>query len=248
MSLKIVLATKNRGKIEEIKYILKESGIADAIEIYSLSDFPDIPDIVEDGATFSENAWKKAETVAGYTGLTAIADDSGLEVDALNGAPGIYSARFAGEKATDSENIKKLLRLMEGVPKEKRGARFVCVIAVAVHGVTPPPLNPLPQGEGRFGEIPPPLTGDNHNSLPFKGRVRVGMGFFSDANNILMEGECRGVIFEVERGTSGFGYDPVFIIPEYGKTFAELGAEIKNKISHRAVALNKLKTHLKLMI
>ncbi len=202
MSLKIVLATKNKGKIEEIKYILKETGIADVVEICSLSDYPDIPEIAEDGATFSENARKKAEAIAAYTGLTAIADDSGLEVDVLNGAPGIYSARFAGEKAVDSENIRKLLKLIEDIPMEKRGARFVCVISVAV-----------------------PYT-----------------------NVILMEGECRGIISEIERGTSGFGYDPVFIVPEYGKTFAELGAEIKNKISHRAVALSKLKTHLKQII
>ncbi len=202
MRLKIVLATKNKGKIEEIKYILKETGIADAVEIHSLSDFPDIPEIAEDGTTFSENARKKAETVAGYTGLTTIADDSGLEVDALNGAPGIYSARFAGEGASDADNIKKLLRLLEGVPKEKRRARFVCMIALATPG----------------------------------GAVKF------------MEGECRGIISEEERGTSGFGYDPVFIVPEYGKTFAELGADVKNKISHRAVALGKLTTYLKLMI
>ncbi|MDD5434169.1 MAG: non-canonical purine NTP pyrophosphatase [Nitrospira sp.] len=234
MFLKIVLATKNRGKIEEIKYILKESGIADAVEIRSLSDYPEIPEIVEDGATFSENARKKAEAVAGYTGLIAIADDSGLEVDALNGAPGIYSARFAGEKATDAENIRKLLKLLKGVPKEKRGARFVCVIAVATPNVTTPPQIRT--------------TGDNDNSLPFKGRVRVGKGSFSDANVILLEGECHGTISEAERGTSGFGYDPVFIVPEYEKTFAELGPEIKNKISHRAMALGKLTAHLKLMI
>ncbi len=202
MRLQIVLATKNKGKIEEIKYILKETGITDAIEIHSLSDFPDITEIAEDGMTFSENARKKAETVAGYTGLTTIADDSGLEVDALNKAPGIYSARFAGEGASDADNIKKLLGLLEGVPKEKRGARFVCMIALAT-----------PDGEVK-----------------------------------LMEGECRGIISEEARGTSGFGYDPVFIVPQYGKTFAKLGEEMKNKISHRAVALGKLTTHLKLMI
>lgn len=197
--LKIVLATKNKGKIEEIKYIFKESGIKEALEIHPLSDYPDIPEIAEDGTTFSENAAKKAVTVARATGLTAIADDSGLEVDALNSAPGIYSARFAGEGSTDSENIRKLLRLLEGIPDEKRGAGFVCVIAIA---------DP-------------------------------------DGNVELMEGKCRGIIAMEERGTSGFGYDPVFIVPGYGKTFAELGEEIKNKISHRAIALGKLKTHLK---
>lgn len=197
--LKIVLATKNKGKIEEIKYILKESGIKEAVEIQPLSDYPDIPEIAEDGTTFSENAAKKAVTVARATGLTAVADDSGLEVDALNSAPGIYSARFAGEGSTDSENIRKLLRLLEGIPDEKRGAGFVCVIAIA---------DP-------------------------------------DGNVELMEGKCRGIIAMEERGTSGFGYDPVFIVPGYGKTFAELGEEIKNKISHRAIALGKLKSHIK---
>lgn len=197
--LKIVLATKNKGKIEEIKYIFKESGIKEAVEIHPLSDYPDIPEISEDGTTFAENAEKKAVTVARATGLTAIADDSGLEVDALNSAPGIYSARFAGEGSTDSENIRKLLRLLEGIPDKKRGAGFVCVIAIA---------DP-------------------------------------DGNVELMEGKCRGVIGMEERGTSGFGYDPVFIVPGYGKTFAELGEEIKNKISHRAIALGKLKTYLK---
>lgn len=227
--LKIVLATKNKGKIEEIKYIFKESGIKEAVEIHPLSDYPDIPEISEDGTTFAENAEKKAVTVARATGLTAIADDSGLEVDALNGAPGIYSARFAGEGVSDSENIRKLLRLLEGVPMEKRGARFVCVIAIA---------------------MPDENQGDR-NVAPIRNIYQDRRGFltppegFSSANVTLMEGECRGIISEVERGTSGFGYDPVFIVPGYGKTFAELGEEIKNKISHRAIALGKLKTHLK---
>ncbi len=192
--LKIVLATKNRGKIEEIRSILKDSDIKGDIEISSLLDYPGIPEIGEDGATFSENARKKALTVAAYTGLTACADDSGLVVDALDGAPGIYSARFAGERASDSENIKKLLRLLRSIPYEKRTARFICVIALA--------------------------TPDGHVNL--------------------VDGECPGMIATEERGASGFGYDPVFIVSAYGKTFAELGREVKNKISHRAIALGKL--------
>src|SRR3990172_5812413 len=132
--LKLILATKNHGKIEEMRTILKESDIRGGLEIHTLFCYPDIPDITEDGTTFEENAKKKALTVSKFTGLIAIADDSGLEVDALAGAPGVYSARFAGEGATDSENIKKLLGLLSDVPSEKRTARFVCVIALALAG------------------------------------------------------------------------------------------------------------------
>ncbi len=192
--LKIVIATRNPGKIAEIQSIINGSGFKDKVEIDTLASYPGIPEIIEDGRTFSENASKKALTVARFTGNIAVADDSGLEVDALGGAPGVYSARFAGGDATDADNISKLMGLLKGTPPEKRGARFVCVIAVA----TPP------------GDI------------------------------TLAEGDCAGFIAESERGTSGFGYDPVFAVPEYGKTFAELGREIKNKISHRAVALGKI--------
>lgn len=200
--LRIVLATRNKGKIDEIRSILKESGIKDAIEIYSLLDYPHIPEIAENGVTFYDNARKKAVTVARHTGLITIADDSGIEVDALGGAPGVYSARFAGAGATDAGNIKKLLDLLKGVPHEKRTARFVCVIAIA----TP------------------------------------------DGNLSQVEGECAGTIATEVRGAYGFGYDPVFIVPEYGKTFAELGGEIKNKISHRAIALGKLRIILERLV
>jgi len=192
--IKIVLATRNKGKIEEIETILKDSKLKKDIEITSLLDYPDIPEIVEKGKTFAENARLKAVTVARYTGLVSVADDSGLEVDALGGAPGVLSARFAGDGATDTDNIRKLLESLKGVPDEKRGARFVCVIALA----TP------------------------------EGLVRV------------VEGECRGMITDNVRGTSGFGYDPLFLVPSWGKTFAELGPRVKNKISHRAIALGKL--------
>ena len=191
---KIVLATRNAGKIAEIQSIINNSDLKTKVEIETLLAYPGIPEIVEDGATFSENAAKKAITVAKFTGHIVVADDSGLEVDVLGGAPGVYSARFAGEGATDSENIKKLMKLLKDIPSENRGARFVCVIAIA-----------SPSGEVS-----------------------------------LVEGECRGVIAAGERGTSGFGYDPVFVVTEYGKTFAELGSDIKNKISHRAAALGKL--------
>ncbi len=190
--MKIVLATRNRGKIREIRSILS-SRLPMPVEISSLLDYPHIPHIKEDGKTLEENAIKKATTVASHTGLIALADDSGLEVDALNGLPGIHSARFAGEEGNDKENIRKLLNLLEGLPMEKRKARFRCVIAIA------------------------------HPS----GEVHT------------VDGICEGIIAAEERGKRGFGYDPVFIIPSYGKTFAELGEEVKNKISHRAIALEK---------
>ena len=192
--MKIVLATRNQGKIEEIRSLLEGEEGRGGIEISSLKDYPAVPEIAEDGSTFSENARKKALTVAQLTGQIAVADDSGIEVDALGGAPGVYSARFAGEGASDSANIKKLLDLLRDIPPEKRGARFVCVMALAT-----------PDGEVS-----------------------------------LVDGECRGVIAMEERGTAGFGYDPVFIVPGYGETFAELGSEVKNRISHRARALSKL--------
>src|SRR4030066_220324 len=129
--IKIVIATKNPGKIAEIQSIINSSGCKDKVEIETLASYPAIPDIIEDGRTFSENASKKALTVARFTGHIAVADDSGLEVDALGGAPGVYSARFAGEGAPDAHNIRKLLGLLKDTPSGKRGARFVCVIAVA---------------------------------------------------------------------------------------------------------------------
>src|SRR3972149_931246 len=192
--MKIILSTRNPGKIAEIQSIINSSGLKDKIEIDTLASYPGIPYIIEDGRTFSENASKKALTVARFTGHIAVADDSGLEVDALGGAPGVYSARFAGEGATDADNITKLMGLLKGTPPEKRGARFVCAIAIA----TP------------AGDVS------------------------------LAEGECSGFIAEEARGTSGFGYDPVFTVPQYQKTFAELESDIKNRISHRAAALGKL--------
>jgi XTP/dITP diphosphohydrolase len=181
----IVLATKNAGKVKEFQQLLKDF----PVEIKNLNDFGPIPDVEEDGATFDDNAYKKASFASKVLGLPAIADDSGLVVEALGGAPGVKSARYAGENATDQENIKKLLVEMEG--KSNRRAAFECLISIAV-----------PSG--------PALT---------------------------YEGRCQGEITTEPKGHSGFGYDPVFYFPEYGKTFAELTGEEKNKISHRGMAL-----------
>jgi len=178
--------------------MLKELGF---LEIKTLKDFPPIPPPEEKGNTFLENALEKASYYANHFNILTLGDDSGLEVEALFGAPGIHSSRFAGEKATDEENVKKLLKLLEGVPFEKRKARFVCVIVV---------YHP----SGRW---------------------------------ISAEGEWQGYIAEEPRGTQGFGYDPVFLVPEYNleRTAAELSKEEKNRISHRAKAIQAIIPKLK---
>lgn len=184
--MRIVVATGNRGKLEELAGMLGPMGV----EVKSLADYPHIPEVVEDGKTFEENAVKKARAVAGATGEIALADDSGLEVDLLGGAPGVHSARFAGEEKDDRANNEKLLRLLKGAPREKRGAQFRCVVALALPG----------------------------------GRIFTA------------EGTCRGIIGDRPEGEGGFGYDPLFIVPELGKTFARLDMAAKNAISHRGKA------------
>lgn len=193
--MQLVLATRNKGKILEIESILSDL----PIKIKSLLDFPKIPEIEETGKTFEENALIKAKKVAKLTGLPALADDSGLVVDYLNGAPGIYSARYAGEGANDKKNNEKLLNELRGVPLEKRGAAFVCVVALCTA----------------------------------KGSCYV------------KEGECNGIISLSPCGSYGFGYDPIFFLPNYGKTMAELPLEVKNQISHRSQALKKMKSLIK---
>jgi len=189
----LVVATKNHGKLLEFKEMLEPT----QFKIVSLVDFPHI-EIKETGSTFDENALLKASTVCQKTGLPALADDSGLEVDVLNGEPGVFTARYAGEHATDEENINKLLRNLEGVPIEKRQARFVCSLAL----------------------------------------------IFPDGQVFLERGILEGLIAMSPRGNKGFGYDPIFIVPELDKTLAEISAAEKNKISHRAKALAKIKKHL----
>lgn len=188
----LVLATRNPGKIMEMQEILKDA----PVDVVSCGAFPGLPEIAEDGETFEENAKKKALSTALATGEVALADDSGLEVDALGGAPGVRSARFAGAvlargASRDRANLEKLLSLLKDVPDPERTARFRCVVAVA---------SP-------------------------EGRVEVAGG------------ACSGKIAFAPRGSSGFGYDPVFVPEGYDRTFAELGPETKNAISHRARAL-----------
>jgi XTP/dITP diphosphohydrolase len=192
--MNIVIATRNRGKLQEMNFLFDRflSHVND-FNLVDLNEFSDIPLIEETGSTFHENAKIKAITVANYTGLMAIGDDSGLMVDALGGAPGIFSARFAREKASDEENNRLLLSKLEDVPKESRTAQFVCNIAVA---------------------LPKNLLG-------------------------VFEGICHGIISSEPRGGSGFGYDPLFIRTDSGKSFAELPLDVKNRISHRARAFEK---------
>jgi len=191
----LVVATDNKGKLREI------AGALDALDfrVISYREFSPAPPIVEDGDTFRDNALKKARIVARHTGRLTIADDSGLVVDALQGKPGVHSARFAGEGATDQENNRKLLGCLQNVPPACRGATFRCVIAV----VAP------------------------------------------DGREAVVEGACRGQIEVEERGSNGFGYDPLFIVPELGKTLAELPLSVKNGVSHRGKALDALKEALK---
>ena len=188
----IILATRNKNKVKEIKMLLADL----PVNVISLSELKrEVPKIIEDGNTFEENAIKKAVTISKISKKITLADDSGLEVDSLEGKPGIYSARFAGGYATDRDNNLKLLEHLKGISEDKRTAQFKCVIAIA-----------------------------NDKSV-----LKV------------VEGICKGHIGFSEKGINGFGYDPIFICQDYNKTFAELELKIKNKISHRAKALEKAK-------
>ncbi len=191
----LIVATKNKGKLREIKELLKDFDL----KITSLADYPDAPEIEEDGKTFSQNAIKKAVTIAMFTKKLTLGEDSGLEVKALGNQPGIYSARFSGDGATDNKNNSKLLRSLKGVSAKKRQARYRCFAALV----------------------------DGHKIVDVVG------------------GSCAGIITERLRGKNGFGYDPLFLIPKYNKTFGELDGSIKAKMSHRAKALEKIKKSLK---
>lgn len=191
MLKEIVLATRNRHKGEELAALLGDLGI----RIRTLVDFPTAPEVEEDGATYEANAIKKATEIARATGLTAVADDTGLEVDALDGWPGVYSARYAGKHATYEDNCRKLLQELAGVSRSKRTARFLTVAAIALPG------------------------GDVH----------------------VVQGILEGLITEESIGNRGFGYDPVFLVPQLGKTLAELTAGEKNRVSHRAKAFAKVR-------
>jgi len=188
--MKILLATQNQGKVRELQELLT----GEDIEVLSLVDIPDWEEVEETGKTFAENAALKARAAVLRTGLIALADDSGLEVDALDGWPGVYSARFAGEPKDDERNNDKLLELLKTVPDDKRMARFRCALVIAT-----------PDGE-----------------------------------EYLTEGTVEGRILSQRRGKGGFGYDPLFFVPEFARTMAELNLAQKNKLSHRAQAFRKV--------
>ena len=193
--MELVLATGNRDKQQEMKALLQDLGLT----IRTLDEFPAAPVVVEDGETCQANAGKKAREIAQFTGALTLADDTGLEVDALGGRPGVFAARYAGIHATYADNCRKLLDELTGVPTEQRGARFLTVVAIA----------------------------DPVSSVEF------------------VEGVLRGRIADHCSGGHGFGYDPVFIVPELGKTLAALTLDQKNRISHRGQALAKAKDVLK---
>jgi XTP/dITP diphosphohydrolase len=192
---RLILASRNQKKIQEIHALLMPHGIA----VTGVGDFPDVPDVVEDRDTFQGNAEKKASETALQLKSWTLAEDSGLAVDALNGEPGVYSARYAGETGTreerDRRNNEKLIEALKNVPPDKRTAHYVCHVAVA---------DP-------------------------SGAIRLNV-----------EATCRGRVIETPRGSNGFGYDPYFLLPEYHRTFGELSSLVKNQLSHRARAFERL--------
>jgi XTP/dITP diphosphohydrolase len=190
-STKVVVATRNKGKLREIVPLLAGTGL----ELCTIDELAPDAELREDGVTFEENALGKARQAAAATGLPALADDSGLEVDALDGAPGVWSARYAGPGADDAQNNAKLLAALAGVPAADRGARFRCVAAFVD---------------------------------PARGL------------EIVRDGACAGQILTAPRGSDGFGYDPLFLLPALGRTMAELPLAEKNRLSHRAAAFRAL--------
>jgi len=220
----LFIATRNMHKVQEIRAIL-----GPGYECLSLGNFPDAPEVVEDAATFAGNATKKAVQLAKWFATKAprastitcgyvLADDSGLEADYLNGAPGVHSARFAAldsgapGNSSAKENNQKLLRLLQNAPLEQRTARFGCVLALT-------PILQVPTGNAS-----PACAADEF-----------------ELQTELFEGTCEGRIGFAPRGDGGFGYDPLFFPVGYDQTFSELGEEIKNRLSHRAKALEKLR-------
>jgi len=215
--MKIVLATRNRDKAREIVAML--AGLD--VDVVTLDVFPHAPETVEDGATLEANAWKKAREARAHAQLSALADDTGLEVDALDGAPGVFAARYAGEKATYADNCKKLVAAMENVPAARRGARFRTVMALAL---VPADLARLAAVASRNKEVAAHLT--------------------DSTDGLISEGALNGAIATRARGTGGFGYDPVFVDAASGRTLAEMTLEEKNASSHRYRALLEMREML----
>jgi XTP/dITP diphosphohydrolase len=195
----LVVGTRNPKKREELLEILGDLGL----ELRDLTQFPDAPEVLEDGKTFEENARKKAAELARHLKQWVLGEDSGLVVPGLNGRPGVYSARYAGKQGDDEANNQRLLAELAPLPEDRRAAYYVCTAALAD-----------PTGEVRA----------------------------------VVEGRCHGVITRERRGTGGFGYDPLFLIPEYHKTFGELSARVKHALSHRGRALAQLRPVLRRLL
>ena len=221
--MKIVLASRNRKKIAEIHAIL--SGVMPTVETLSLDDVGFHGEIEENGSSFEENSVIKASVPAAL-GFVGMADDSGLEVDALGGAPGVYSARYSGEPCDDKRNNKKLLSELDGLPFKERSAKFVSVVSVL-----------FPKGSDCFDFDASKLR----YSTPVEDKNGEYRGFAT-------RGECLGHILTKQRGDGGFGYDPLFNCDVYNKTFSELSGEEKNKVSHRGEALRKFAADLAAVI
>ena len=196
MQHRIVLASNNPGKVREFNQLLSDT----ELEVVPQSTFS-VPEIEETGLTFVENAILKARNAAQHTGLPAIADDSGLEVDALDGAPGIYSARYAGAGASDRDNLEKLLDALREVDEQQRSARFQCLMVYMRHGQDPTPR--------------------------------------------IFQGTWEGHILRAPRGSGGFGYDPIFLVPDIDRASAELAPDVKNRLSHRGQAIRQLVASLR---
>ena len=191
--MKIIIATHNKDKFKELYHGLSSLDV----KLLNLYDFPEIKEIIEDGETLKDNALIKARTVYKITSLPTISDDTGLEVDALGGAPGVFTARYAGENCSYLDNVNKMLKEMKNVPENKRGATFKTVMA-----------------------------------------------YVDDKVELTSEGIVQGTVTRTKKGVAGFGYDPIFYVPDIGKTFAEMKIEKKNLVSHRSRAIKALKADL----
>ena len=203
----LVLATRNAGKLRELARIL-----GGQVKLTGLDEFPDAPDVPETGATFEANALLKARAIADHTGLPAVADDSGLCVDALNGMPGVFSARWAGAHGDDKANLVLVLAQVADVPDARLAAQFVCAAALVV------------PGDARSGRaLPPP-----------------GLSLGRAPREVVVTGTLDGRLIRVPRGTGGFGYDPIFLPDGFSQTTAEMTAEEKDAISHRGRAFRAL--------
>ena len=216
---RLLLATRNAAKLAELRRILASSGIG-AVEVLGLDDVPEFAEAPETGATFEENALAKARDAASATGLPAVADDSGLVVDALGGMPGVLSARWAGGHGDDAANLRLVLEQLRDVPGDRRGAAFVCAAALVL------PSSQDPSSQDPSSQDPSSQDPSSRDQDP--------------AGHVVVRGEWRGTLDTAARGTNGFGYDPIFIPEGHGRTSAELDPAEKDAASHRGRALRAL--------